>query len=253
LSAPAVAVQGLSKYFPQLELRHLLTFRRPEGVWALRQVAFELNPGEILCILGPNGSGKTTLIKLIATLLIPTEGRIFIHGQDTIRRPMLAKRRLGFITCNEWSFYGPLSGWQNLAFFARLHGLDPRTAIPPVARLLKLAPYLDRRFFSYSTGIKRRFDLARGMLHQPDLLLMDEPTTNLDPIAAGEVRDLIGRLREEGKTVILVTHRLGEAQKLGDRLAVMTAGRLHEIRPSPQESLEDLYRRTVQEEGGALG
>lgn len=249
MSTPAVAVQGLSKYFPQLELRHLLTFHRPQGVWALREVAFELNPGEILCLLGPNGSGKTTLIKLIATLLLPTAGRIFIHGRDAVRRPLVAKRHLGFITCNEWSFYGRLSGWQNLAFFARLHGLDPQAAIEPVARSLKLEPYLDRRFFSYSTGIKRRFDLARGMLHQPDLLLMDEPTTNLDPIAAGEVRDLIAGFKEQGKTVILVTHRLEEAQKLGDRLAIMTAGQFREIRPAPHESLEDLFLRVVQEEG----
>ena len=194
MSTPAVAVSGLSKYFPQIELRHLLTGRRPPGIWALKEAAFELFPGEGLCITGPNGSGKTTLVKLITTLLTPTKGRIFIQGGDALARPLRARRHLGFIACNEASFYGRLSGWQNLAFFARLQNLDPKAAIPPVAKSLKLEPYLDRRFFSYSTGIKRRFDLARGLLHQPDILLLDEPTTNLDPITAAEVRELLTHL-----------------------------------------------------------
>jgi ABC-2 type transport system ATP-binding protein len=109
--SPAVAVIGLSKYFPQIELRHFLTGRRAPGVWALKDAAFELQPGESLCLLGPNGSGKTTLIKLLATLLLPTAGRIFIQGHDALARPLRAKRHLGFITCNEESFYGRLSAW----------------------------------------------------------------------------------------------------------------------------------------------
>jgi len=248
-SPPAVAVAGLSKYFPQLELRHFLALSRPPGVWALKEVSFELGAGENLCILGPNGSGKTTLIKLIATLLTPTRGRIRVQGQDTAAASLSIKRHLGFITCNEESFYGRLTGWQNLAFFARLHNLNPQEAVPPVARRLKLGPYLDRRFFSYSTGIKRRFDIARGLLHQPDILLLDEPTTNLDPIATQEVRDLLGQLQEQGKTMIIVTHRLEEVRKMRGRLAIMKEGRLQEVRPAAGDSLEDLYRRVVQGEG----
>ena len=193
-----MAISRLSKYFPQIELRRLLTGRNFSGSWALRDVALELWPGETLCIVGPNGSGKTTLLKLIATLLIPTQGRILVQGHDTVRRPLAVKRHLGFITSNEESFYGRLTGWQNLVFFARLQNLDPEVAIPPVAQLLQLEPYLDRRFFSYSTGIKRRLDIARGLLHQPDILLLDEPTTNLDPISAMEVRDFLIQLRDQG-------------------------------------------------------
>lgn len=247
---PAVAVAGLSKYFPQIELRELLKFRRPTGVWALRDVELELNSGESLCIMGPNGSGKTTLIKLMATLLAPTRGSIFIHGHDLARRPLKAKRRLGFITCNEASFYGRLSGRQNLAFFAQLQNLEPQAVIPPVVKRLELEPYLDRRFFSYSTGIKRRFDIARGLLHQPDILLMDEPTTNLDPISAMEVRELLAQLQGQGKTLIMVTHSLEEARKLGSRMAIMTQGRFQEVRPSPGEDLEALYRRVVEGNSG---
>lgn len=244
-STPAVAAAGLSKYFPQLELRHLLAWRRPPGVWALREVSFELKPGENLCILGPNGSGKTTLIKIIATLLTPTHGRIWVQGQDSSAAPLSVRRHLGFITCNEESFYGRLTGWQNLAFFAQLHNLSPKAAVPPVARCLKLEPYLDRRFFSYSTGIKRRFDIARGLLHQPDILLLDEPTTNLDPIATAEVRNLLAQLRDQGKTIIMVTHRLEEAQKMGGRLAIMMEGCLKEVQLKAGESLEDLYWQVV--------
>ena len=251
-STPAVAVQGLSKYFPQIELRHLLTGRRAPGVWALQDATFELQPGEGLCIVGPNGSGKTTLVKLIATLLEPTRGRIFIQGHDILARPTRAKRHLGFITCNEESFYGRLSGWQNLAFFARLQNLDPKAVIPEVATRLKLEPYLDRRFFSYSTGIKRRFDIARGLLHQPDILLLDEPTTNLDPINASEVRELLVQLQERGKTLITVTHNLEEVRKLGRRLAIMRDGHLQEVSQAPEENLEELYRRVVLGDGLAL-
>ena len=244
-STPSVAVTGLSKYFPQLELRHLLRGRRPPGVWALRQVSFELWPGENLCILGPNGSGKTTLIKLIATLLAPTQGRIRVQGLDTLAAPLAVKRHLGFITCNEESFYGRLTGWQNLAFFAKLHNLNPKSAVPPVARCLKLEPYLDRRFFSFSTGIKRRFDIARGLLHQPDILMLDEPTTNLDPLATQEVRQLLAQLRDQGKTIIMVTHRLEEVAKMAGRLAIMKEGCLQEVQLEAGQSLEDLYRQVV--------
>jgi len=246
---PAVAVSRLSKYFPQIELRYLLTLRRPPGVWALQEVEFELQAGELLSIVGPNGSGKTTLLKLIATLLLPTRGRILVDGQDALKSPLAARRRLGFITSNEASFYGRLSGWQNLAFFAQLQNLDPRTALPPVAKTLGLEPYLHRRFFSYSTGIKRRFDLARGLLHQPELLLMDEPTTNLDPISALEVRQLLAQIQGQGKTILMVTHRLEEVQKMGGRVALMQDGRFQELRPGAGESMEDLYCRAVAEGG----
>jgi ABC-2 type transport system ATP-binding protein len=244
---PAVAVTRLSKYFPHLELSRLLSGGSFSGSWALREVDLELWPGEALCIMGPNGSGKTTLLKLIATLLIPTAGRIFVQGHDAGRRSLLVKRHLGFVTANEESFYGRLTGRQNLAFFARLHNLNPKAAIEPVAHLLQLEPYLDRHFFSCSTGIRRRFDLARGLLHHPDILLLDEPTSNLDPISAMEVRDFLTRLRDQGTTIILVTHRLEEVTKLGGRMAVMLDGRFQEVQPGPGEDLEDLYRRIVAE------
>jgi len=251
-STPAVAISRLSKYFPLITLRRLLTGKWRQGVWALREVNFELYPGEVLFILGPNGSGKTTLIKLIATLLAPTSGRILVHGLDAARSPLPVKQRLGYITCNEASFYGRLSGWQNLAFFARLHNLDPETAIPPVVESLRLTEYLDRRFFTYSTGIKRRMDIARGLLHQPDILLLDEPTTNLDPLSAAEVRQLLAQMQTQGKTMIIVTHRLEEVQKLGGRLGVMKEGVFREIHPKPGESLEDLYHRAVRAGGHAV-
>jgi ABC-type multidrug transport system ATPase subunit len=251
-STPAVAVSRLSKYFPLITLRRLFTGKWREGVWALQGVDFELFPGEVLFILGPNGSGKTTLIKLIANLLAPTEGRIFVHGLDAARKPIPVKKRLGYITCNETSFYGRLTGWHNLAFFAKMHNLDPKTAIPPVAEALRLKEYLDRRFFTYSTGIRRRMDIARGLLHQPDILLLDEPTTNLDPISAVELRQLLAQIKGQGKSMIIVTHRLEEVQKIGGRVVIIMEGRLREVRPQTGENLEELYARVVGEGGYAL-
>ncbi len=246
-----MAVRGLTKHFPLISLRRLLTGKGRQGVWALREVNFELFPGEVLFILGPNGSGKTTLIKLIATLLAPTGGSILVHGLDAARSPLPVKQRLGYITCNESSFYGRLTGWQNLAFFARLHNLDPAAAIPPVVEALRVTEYLDRRFFTYSTGIKRRLDIARGLLHQPDILLLDEPTTNLDPLSAVELRQLLAQIQEQGKTMIIVTHRLEEVQKLQGRVGIMKEGRFREVSLSAGENLEEVYARVVGEESHA--
>jgi ABC-type multidrug transport system ATPase subunit len=251
-SNPAVAVSHLTKFFPLITLRRLLTGKWREGVWALREVDFELFPGEVLFILGPNGSGKTTLIKLIATLLAPTGGRIFVHGLDAARSPIPVKQRLGYITCNDNSFYGRLTGWQNLAFFAKMHNLDPKTAIPPVAKALRLTEYLERRFFTYSTGIRRRMDIARGLLHQPDILLLDEPTTNLDPLSAFELRQLLAQIQAQGKTMIIVTHRLEEVRKIGGRVAIIQEGRFREVYPQAGENLEELYARVVGEGGHAV-
>jgi len=246
-ATPAVSVSRLSKYFPLITLRRILTGKGQPGVWALREVDFDLYPGEVLFILGPNGSGKTTLVKLIAGLLAPTTGRILVHGLDTVRFPLQVKERLGYITCNEYSFYGRLTGWHNLAFFAKLQNLDPQTAIPPVVEDLKITEYLDRRFFTYSTGIKRRLDIARGLLHQPDILLLDEPTTNLDPLSAAKLRQLLVDIQAQGKTMIIVTHRLEEVHKLGGRVAIVQDGRLQEVTPQAGENLEELYTRMVGE------
>jgi len=116
-----------------------------------------------------------------------------------------------------------------------------------VVETLKLTEYLDQRIFTYSTGIKRRLDIARGLLHHPDILLLDEPTTNLDPVSAAEVRQLLAQLHDQGKTMIIVTHRLEEVQKLPGRVAIMKAGRLREFKPQAGENLEDLYNRVVGE------
>jgi ABC-type multidrug transport system ATPase subunit len=211
---PAVAVSQLSKYFPRIELSRLLTGCNFSGSWALREVDLELWPGETLCIISPNGSGQTTLLKLIDTLLIPTQGRILVQGCDAVRRPLKVKRHLGFITSNEVRFYGRLTGMQNLAFSSRLQNLDHQAVIPSLVQRLQLEPYLERHFFSYSTGIKRWFDIARDLLHQPDVLMLDEPTSNLDPLISNcfsmvSLADYIlvmekGRILESGSYIELI-------------------------------------------------
>jgi ABC-2 type transport system ATP-binding protein len=224
---PVILAEGLTKRFhrPQGSLR-----RRGPVVTAVDGVDLTLPPGALLGILGPNGSGKTTLLKLLATLLLPTSGRLRVCGHDPERESIAVRARVGFVAGDERSFYWRLTGRQNLAFFASLHGLERmrlRRRIEELAAVLALGDLLEAPVDTYSSGMRQRLAVARGLLHDPALLLLDEPTRSLDPEAAESLRRLIAHLaREGGHTVVLVTHAPAEASALCTHLGTMHSGRL---------------------------
>jgi ABC-2 type transport system ATP-binding protein len=261
---PAIQVDNLTKIFkrPLPRLRRWL--RRPgeSVVTALTDISLTVQPGEIFGLVGRNGAGKTTLVKAIAALMAPTRGSVKVFGVDVIKQSQDVKRCIGLVTSDERSFYWRLTGWQNLMFFSRLYGLDEAPARRRIEELLdmfELQELSRRRFHEYSTGNKQRLAIVRALLTDPPLMLLDEPTRSLDPIAADELRHLIRqRMHESGqKTVLITTHNLAEIEQLCGRVAILSRGQLKECgtlaelraKYSGQEQVTLRVRRLSMEDG----
>src|SRR5678815_2829500 len=202
----AISLRNLSKTYPVPFRRLRAFFRRPvkEPVEALRDVSFEVETGEIFGLIGRNGAGKTTLTKIVATLVQPTTGSVSVRGNDSVEADEHVRRDIGLATAEERSFYWRLTGEQNLLFFARLHGLSDRFANKRIKDLfaqLELDEVARRRFGELSTGNKQRLAVARAMLASPPVLLLDEPTRSLDPLAAARMREMIRALAEQDPPV----------------------------------------------------
>lgn len=223
---------SLTKRFSQAQnYRALLRFRRREDLTAVDSVTLRIREGELFGLLGPNGAGKTTLVKMLCTLILPSEGRALVCGRDVVTESAAVKPLIGLVDCQERSFFWRLTGRQNLQFFAALVGLRGAEADERIATLLDLvglSEHADRRFMGYSTGMRQKLGVARGLLAQPRVVFMDEPTRSLDPVIARDLRTFIRQVLVEklGRTVVLVTHRLEEAEQLCDRVAIMNHGRI---------------------------
>ena len=235
-AAPEIEVRGLSKSYPVPKpLWSLMRGRmRGESAVALDRISFSMAQGEVLGLLGPNGAGKTTLIKSLCTLLTPTSGEVRVAGYDLRTSPKPARMLVGLVTSNERSFYWRLTGRQNLRFFAELYHVSGDDADRRIAEFLEgldLAEFADRRFDSYSTGIRQRFAFARALLHKPRVLFMDEPTKGLDPAASVALLQLIKDriLKTWRPTIIITSHNLTEIETLCDRVAIVDHGRLLRI------------------------
>jgi ABC-2 type transport system ATP-binding protein len=203
--------------------------RRPLDVEAVRGVSFAIEEGELFGLLGPNGAGKTTTIKMLITLLIPTSGVARVLGRDVVRDAQWVRRHIGYVFGGERGLYERLSGLDNLRYFAELYGVEPRLQRQRIDELLELVALKGReseRVEGYSRGMKQRLHVARGLLHDPLVLFLDEPTIGLDPVGARELRAMIALLTEGGKTVLLTTHYMFEADALCDRIAVIAKGRI---------------------------
>ncbi len=257
MSSPAIETFQLTKRFPKGGRLGAFIRRRPSPapVTAVDRVTLTIKRGELFGLLGPNGAGKTTLIKLLCTLIVPTSGSARVDGHD-LRHEAAIKARVGLVTGDERSFYWRLSGRHNLLFFAALHGMHgavARRRVDEVLELMELEEIADRPFQTYSTGMKQRLAIARGLLNHPRILFMDEPTRSLDPTATAHLHafiraELVGR---QGVTVLLATHRLSEAERLCDRVAVMDRGRIRACGSIPElrRALRrgDRYRFHVQD------
>ena len=206
------------------------TFRRhSKEVVALDGISLGFDEGELFGLLGPNGAGKTTTVKILTTLLIPTAGRATVLGLDVVKAAAALRPQIGFVFGGERGLYYRLSGRDNLRYFAELYSIEPRrirSRVDAVLDLVGLRARADERVVGYSRGMKQRLHIARTLLHEPRVLFLDEPTMGLDPVGARELRELIGHLHAQRKTILLTTHYMFEADALCQRIAIMNEGRL---------------------------
>jgi ABC-2 type transport system ATP-binding protein len=203
--------------------------RSIKEVVAVEDISFEIGRGELFGLLGPNGAGKTTTVKMLTTLLIPTGGTASVAGFDVVKQDNEVRKRIGFIFGGERGLYWRLSGIDNLRYFASLYHVDPEDSRKRIPYLLELVGLKDRgneRVEGYSRGMKQRLHVARTLLHDPEILFLDEPTIGLDPVGAREFRQMIRDLQSQNKTILLTTHYMFEADALCQRIAVINQGRI---------------------------
>lgn len=198
---------------------------------AVTGASLEVHKGDRIAIMGPNGAGKTTLLKLIGGLLLPTRGDMIVNGFNTLLQNSAARKSVGFVLNEERSFFWRLTAVQNLEFFGALDnlwGADLRDRIHELIHLVGLEDATEQPFAAFSSGMKQRLALARGLIAEPEVLILDEPTRALDPIACDELTELILSRIHQGsrKTLLIATHRIEEATKLCNKVAVIDKGRL---------------------------
>lgn len=196
---------------------------------AIDSLDISIARGEIFGLLGPNGAGKTTTVKIISTLITPTSGTAIVNGHDIRTEEAAVRSSMGVSVGGERSFYYRLSGFQNLEFFGALQGLSGRTLrarVDTVMSILNLEEYRKMKFMKYSSGMKHKLNIARAILRDSPIYMFDEPTSGIDPRSAVHIRSLLMSLRDSGKTILLATHNMYEAEELCDRIAIMDKGKL---------------------------
>ena len=229
----AIFADSLEKYFPPAlsGWRALLQPVARPTERALAGVSFTVERGEAVALVGPNGAGKSTLLRILATLIIPTRGRATLGGFDVEREASGARQQFGYHTGGDEGFYGRLSARENLAFFAAMNNITGREARERIARAAEwmgIGSELDRQVRTLSTGITHRLGLARALLHGPSVLLLDEPTRSLDPLAASEFRRLLKDelVRRRGNALLFASHTLSEVEEIADRVLLLDEGRV---------------------------
>lgn len=203
--------------------------RKTKLVVAVDGISFEVKKGELFGLLGPNGAGKTTTVKMLTTLLIPTSGMAKVLGYDVVHESDGLRGRIGFIFGGDRGLYWRLSGQDNLRYFASLYRIDPdisKTRIPYLLELVGLKDRGNEKVEGYSRGMKQRLHIARTLLHDPEMLFLDEPTIGLDPVGSRELRQVVKNLQSQQKTILLTTHYMFEADELCQRIGVVNKGKL---------------------------
>lgn len=212
----------------------------PQGVMAVKDVSFDIESGEILSLLGPNGAGKTTTISIMSGLLSPTSGEVLIAGHSIHARPVDAKRLIGVVP-DEIALYSTITARENLAFWGKMYGLRGQKLQQRIDAVLEIAGLTDRaneKVETFSGGMKRRLNIAAGLIHEPKIIFMDEPTVGIDPQSRRRILDTVIELNRQGLTVLYTTHYLEEAQELSNRVGIIDHGQLIAI--GTQEELRKL-------------
>jgi len=223
-------------------------------------LTLELKRGELFSLLGHNGAGKTTTIKMLVGLLLPTSGQIQVGPYDVIKFPREASRLIGYVPDHPF-LYDKLTGREFLIFVAEMYGLtanESRVAVERECERFQVAEFIDRLTESYSHGMLQRTVFAAALIHQPEVLIVDEPMVGLDPHSIRLVKDLLVSFTREGKTVLMSTHTLGIAEEIADRVGVMSMGKvifegtleiLHQELPDAGDSLESMYLALIEKQG----
>jgi ABC-2 type transport system ATP-binding protein len=227
-----IAADTLTKqFYPKRGLKGFFSSTPPSVKTVVDRVSLTVEEGEVFGLLGPNGAGKTTLIKMLSTLLFPSSGKATICGYDVVTQGKLVRETIGLVASDERSFYWRMTGRQNLQFFAALHqlfGKEAEARIDALLESLNLREAMHQPFAEYSTGMRQRLAIARGLLKEPRVLFMDEPTKGLDPLNAEVLLTLI-KEQVAGffkKTILMTTHILSEAEKVCDRVAILNHGKV---------------------------
>jgi len=197
-------------------------------VCAVDNVSFSCRQGQIYGLLGANGAGKTTTLRMLATILAPSEGTAIVAGFDVIKNPQMVRSRVGFLSAAT-ALYGRLTAREMVEYFGRLHGLDEMTLrlrIDELFERLEMNEFRDRRCDKLSTGMKQKVSIARTLIHDPSVMIFDEPTLGLDVMAARTIVKFIRECRDNGKTVVFSTHVMSEVEKLCDRIGIVHGGEL---------------------------
>jgi ABC-2 type transport system ATP-binding protein len=227
LSAQAIETHGLTKRF--------------NNFTAVDHVDLSVRRGEIYGFLGPNGAGKTTAIRMLCTLLTPTSGTARVDGYDIVNQGNDVRKRIGLVS-EKMIMYPRLTALENMMFFGRLYRIDRNTLrkkSEDLLEMVKLTPFKDKLVGGFSSGMRQRVNVIRAILHDPDILFLDEPTTGLDPQSTRFVRDLVKELKQLGHTIVLTTHIMEEADELSDRVCIIDHGKIMAV-DTPQ-ALKDKY------------
>lgn len=250
-----IQIKDLSRSF---EVSKGFFKKTKKKVDAVNGISFEVQRGEVFGLLGPNGAGKTTTIKIMTTLLAPTSGECYIFGHKSFGEEKKIRPGINFIFGGEMGVYRRLSGRDNLVYFSNLYKISPKVQKERIDRLLDMVGLKDdgdRRVETYSKGMIQRLQIARGLINDPQILFMDEPTIGLDPVGARKLREVIGSLKTAGKTILLTTHYMAEAEELCDHVAIINRGKiivndtvenLKKKNGNGNESLEDIYIRLIE-------
>jgi ABC-2 type transport system ATP-binding protein len=222
----AVQVEHLHKVFQSIQG---FWKQKKHPVTAVEDISFSIHRGELFGVVGPNGAGKTTTVKMLSTLLLPTTGTANIFGLDILKDTNQIRPRIGFTFGGNKGLYSRLSGLDNLKYFAELYKLEPDIISKRIKELLEVVSLTGRendRVETYSSGMQQRLHLARALLHDPELIFLDEPTVGIDPVGAREIRQLVKDLLKRGKTILLTSHYMYEVEELCDRIAVVNHGQI---------------------------